>query len=106
MPTGSGAPGAVQHAARALPSNARVKAYFLVSGPAEPGLVPRLADCVAKLGLVPLRLHASSEAGDGSELACDLRVEAVPPDEAERLEVLLRRVIGVRQVVAVVEPSA
>jgi hypothetical protein len=101
-----GAAGALPHPACGLPSNSVVKAYFLVSGPAEPGLVPRLADCVAKLGLVPLRLHASSEAGDGSELACDLRVEAVAPDEARRLEGLLRRVIGVRQVVAVVEPSA
>ena len=88
-----------------LPSNALVKAYFLVSGPAEPGLVPRLADCVAKLGLVPGRLHATSEAGDSSELNCDLRFEAVPHDEARRLEGLLRRVVGVHQVVAVVEPA-
>ena len=106
MPNEQSAAGANLHAASGVPSNSLVKAYFLVSGPAEPGLVPRVADCVAKLGLVPRRLHASSESGDGSEIACDLRVEAVAHDEAERLEGLLRRLIGVNHVVAVVEPAA
>ena len=101
-----GATSAVPHAALGMPGNSRVKAFFLVSGPAEPGLVPRLAGCVAKLGLVPLRLHASTESGDGSEIACDLRVETLAPDEAARLEGLIRRLTGVREVVAVIEPAA
>ncbi len=99
-----GAPSAAPHATPGMLGNSRVKAFFLVSGPAEPGLVPRLAGCVAKLGLVPLRLHASTESGDGSEIACDLRVEAMAPDEAHRLEGLIRRLTGVREVVAVIEP--
>lgn len=97
--------GAAGVAARG-PSNTLVRAFFLVSGPAEPGLVPRLAGCVAKLGLIPLRLHATCESGDGSELDCDLRVGDVMPDEAARLEGLLRRVTGVSRVVSVVEPVA
>ena len=104
MLTERGAAGA--NAAFGLPSNSHVKAYFLVSGEAEPGLVPRLAGCVAKLGLVPLRLHASTESGNGSEIACDLRVETLDPDEARRLEGLIRRLTGVREVVAVIEPAS
>ena len=106
MSTTSSATGAVLAAPLPGPAHPLVRAYFLVSGPAEPGLVPRLAGCVAKLGLTPLRLHASSEAGDGSELDCDLRVGDVRPDEAERLAGLLRRVTGVRRVVSRVEPAA
>ncbi|MFO1172307.1 MAG: hypothetical protein U1E49_15230 [Hyphomicrobiaceae bacterium] len=106
MPTNSSAAGALSSAPSHGPANSLVRAYFLVSGPAEPGLVPRLAGCVAKLGLTPLRLHASSESGDGSELDCDLRVGALRPDEAERLAGLLRRVVGVRRVVSRVEPAA
>lgn len=106
MPTEPGAAGAHPHATLGMPSNTLVKAFFLVSGPSEPGLVPRLAGCVAKLGLVPLRLHASTESGNGGEIACDLRVEALAPDEAARLEGLIRRLTGVREVVAVIEPAA
>jgi hypothetical protein len=105
MPNAMGAASATTSVAPRGQSNALVKAYFLVTGPAEPGLVPRLAGCVAKLGLVPLRLHASSEAGDGSELDCDLRVGAVEPGEVERLEGLLRRVAGVSRVVSRVESA-
>lgn len=106
MLSNSSAAGAVLAAPSPGPAHALVRAYFLVSGAADPGLVPQLAGCVAKLGLTPLRLHASSEAGDGSELDCDLRVGGVRPDEAERLAGLLRRVIGVRRVVSRVEPAA
>lgn len=106
MPTEPGAVRAMPPAASGVAGNTRVKAFFLVSGPAEPGLVPRLAGCVAKLGLVPLRLHASTESGDGSEVACDLRLEPLAPDEAHRLEGLIRRLTGVREVVAVIEPDA
>lgn len=106
MSTVAGARSAPSSLAPHGQSNALVRAYFLVSGPAEPGLVPRLAGCVAKLGLTPLRLHASSESGDGSELDCDLRVGDLEPDEAARLKGLLRRVTGVRRVVSRVEPAA
>lgn len=106
MSNAMGAAGAIPSVALRGQSNTLVRAYFLVSGPAEPSLVPRLAGCLAKLGLVPLRLHASSESGDGSELDCDLRVAGLKPDEAERLEGLLRRVTGVSRVVGRVEPAA
>jgi len=91
-------------APRATP--ATVKAYFFVTAPADPGLLPRLIEPVAKLGAVPLRVHASRESGDGSELSVDLRLSGVAPRTAELVEYALRAVVGVRQVMAVIEPDA
>jgi hypothetical protein len=88
----------------AATSSDSVRALFYITGAADPGLLPRLIDPIAKLGYVPSRLHASSEGGDGSELAVDLRVSHVPRRAAELVERCLRAVIGVRQVIAVIEP--
>jgi hypothetical protein len=83
-----------------------VRAFFYVTAPADPGLLPRLIEPVAKLGAVPSRVHASRESGDGSELSVDLRLSGVAPRTAELVEYALRAVVGVRQVMAVVEPEA
>ena len=50
-------------------------------------------------------MHASRESGDGSELTVDLRLTGVAPRTAELVEYALRAVVGVRQVMAVVEPE-
>jgi hypothetical protein len=89
--------------ARAQPKT--VRAYFFISAPADPGLLPRLIEPVAKLGAVPARVHASRESGDGSELTVDLRLAGVAPRTADLVERALRAVVGVRQVMAVVEPE-
>jgi hypothetical protein len=89
--------------ARAKPSS--VRAFFFITAPADPGLLPRLIEPVAKLGVVPLRVHASRESGDGSELSVDLRLAGVAPRTAELVEYALRAIVGVRQVMAVVEPE-
>ena len=81
----------------------RVRALFHVTGEADPGLLPRLVDPVAKLGLVPSRMHASTEDGDGSAVTFDLRLASVARYEAERVASALRRVVGVHQVLAVIE---
>jgi hypothetical protein len=83
-----------------------VRAFFFVVAPADPGLLPRLIEPVAKLGAVPTRVHATREAGDGSELSVDLRLAGVNARTAELVEYALRAVVGVRQVMAVVEPEA
>ncbi|HJU33291.1 MAG TPA: hypothetical protein VJ740_17635 [Hyphomicrobiaceae bacterium] len=83
-----------------------VKAFFFVTAPADPGLLPRLIEPVAKLGAVPSRVHASRESGDGTELSVELRLAGVVPRTAELVEFALRAVVGVRQVMAVVEPEA
>src|SRR6185369_17922163 len=93
-------------AARAVAPRAQartVRAYFFISAPADPGLLPRLIEPVAKLGAVPARVHASRESGDGSELTVDLRLAGVAPRTADLIGRALRAVVGVRQVRAVVE---
>ena len=98
----------VNAAGTALPvvAASSVRAYFLITAPADPGLLPRLLEPVAKLGAVPSRMHASRESGDGSELGVDLRLSGVPLRTARLVECALRAVVGVRQVLAVVEPEA
>ena len=83
-----------------------VRAFFFITAPADPGLLPRLIEPVAKLGAVPSRVHASREAGDGTELTVDLRLAGVAPRVADLVERALRAVVGVRQVMAVIEPEA
>lgn len=83
-----------------------VAARFFVQATVDPGLLPRLLEPIAKLGEVPTRVHASRESGDGSELTIDLRVGRVTPRTAELIENGLRRVLGVRQLIAVTEPDA
>jgi hypothetical protein len=83
-----------------------VRAFFFITAPADPGLLPRLIEPVAKLGAVPSRVHASCESGDRSELTVDLRLAGVAPRTAELVEYALRAVVGVRQVMAVIEAEA
>jgi hypothetical protein len=83
-----------------------VRAYFFISAPADAGLLPRLIEPVAKLGAVPARVHASRESGDGSELTVDLRLAGVAPRTADLVGRALRAVVGVRQVMAVIEPES
>jgi len=82
-----------------------VAAQFVVVAQAEPGLLPRLVEPVAKLGFVPSRVHASREAGDGSEMTVDLRLSNVPARAAELVGMALRAIVGVHRVSAVVEPQ-
>jgi hypothetical protein len=92
-------------AAVACAGPATVRAYYFISAPAHPGLLPRLIEPVAKLGAVPHRVHASRESGDGSELTVDMRLAGVPPRTADLVGRALRAVVGVRQVRIVVEPE-
>lgn len=98
MPASPAAANTAEHA-----HSRNVKALFFITGAADPGLLPRLIGPVAKLGYVPSRVHASREDGDGTELVVDLRLSGVPAIVARQVENALRAVIGVRQVMAVVE---
>lgn len=84
----------------------RVDARYLVVGASDPGLLPRLVEPFAKLGTVPSRVHASCEAGDGSQMSVDLRLSDVPSRTAQLVEHALRRVVGVGQLIAVVDEAA
>lgn len=96
-------PHAVSSASAERTTPATVAARFLVVAAADPAMLPRLLEPFAKLGEVPSRVHASRESGDGSELTVDLRVTGLAPRTAELIEFGLRRVLGVRQLIAVVE---
>ena len=85
------------------PDSQFVRALFYVVGDADAALLPRITAPVAKLGYVPSRVHASSEAGDGSVMTVDLRVCNVAQAAAKRIENALRSVVGVHQVIAVYE---
>lgn len=91
--------------ARTLAEPGTVAARFLVLGTSDPSLLPRLVEPFSKLGTVPSRVHASCEAGDGSEMSVDLRIASVEARTAELIEAALRRVVGVSQLIAVVEPA-
>lgn len=82
-----------------------VSARYLVQGPSDPGLLSRLVEPFAKLGTVPSRVHASCKSGDGSQMTVDLRLGGVAPRTAELIEHSLRRVVGVSQLIAVVEAA-
>jgi hypothetical protein len=97
------AAGAAAPRAESRPVPETVRAYFFVSAPADPGLLPRLIEPLAKLGAVPTRVHASRESGDGTELTVDLRLAGIAPRTADLIGRALRAVVGVRQVKSVVE---
>jgi hypothetical protein len=96
----AGSAGAPQVAAQT------VRAFFFITAPADPGLLPRLIEPIAKLGAIPSRVHASRDAGDGSEFSVDLRLSGVPLRTARLIECALRAIVGVRQVLAVVEQES
>ena len=80
-----------------------VAARFFVTADADPGIVPRLVEPFSKMGIVPTRIHVSSEDGDGSEFSADLRASGITRETAHLIDKALRRIIGVRQVIAVNE---
>lgn len=79
------------------------RAYFFVSGPASPDLMPRLLSPFIKLGLTPYRVHASSENGTGEEMSVELRFAGLAPQLAEGLASRCRAIVGVRSVLTVTE---
>lgn len=90
-------------AREAQPRTEPVTAMFFVTAAADPGIAPRLVEPFAKLGLVPARVHISSEDGDGGEITADLRAAGVSRETAHLLAKALNRIVGVRQVIALAE---
>lgn len=84
-------------------SDDAVQAIFFVTATADPGMVQRLVEPIGKLGLVPMRVHISSEDGNGDELSADLRIAGLTRQTAHLLDKALRRIVGVRQVIALAD---
>ncbi len=62
---------------------------------AEPGVLPRALELLAKRGLVPARVFA--QAADDA-LSVEIEVEGLEPDTAEHVGLCLGQIIGVREV--------
>jgi len=62
---------------------------------AEPGLLPRALELIAKRGLVPARVFAQA---DADLLSVEIEVEGLEPDAAEHVGRCLGELVGVRQV--------
>ena len=84
-------------------ANDNVRALFYAVGLADPELLPRLIAPLGKLGVVPCRIHASREDGNGTELSVELRFRSLSGHVAKQIESALRRTVGVRQVIVAIE---
>jgi len=80
-----------------------VTAMFFVTAQADPGMAPRLVEPFSRMDVVPTRIHFSTEDGSGAEIAADLRAANVTRQTAHLIDKALRRIVGVRQVIAVTE---
>jgi hypothetical protein len=87
----------------AAPACVPAKTYFFLTGEAGADLLPRVLLPFAKLGLVPYRVHSSTEQGTGEEMSLELRFARLPADTGEHLATRCRTVIGVRTVMTVAE---
>jgi hypothetical protein len=84
-------------------SRVPAKTYFFLTGNAGADLLPRVLLPFTKLGLVPYRVHASTEQGAGDEMSLELRFARLPAETAEQLAARCRAVIGVGSVMTVAE---
>jgi hypothetical protein len=73
-------------------SNSTVRYCF--EADAEPGVLPRALELLAKRGLVPARVFAQSA---DDQLSVEIEVEGLSPDTAEHVGRCLGQIVGVRQ---------
>ena len=62
---------------------------------AEPGVLPRALELLAKRGLVPARVFA--QAADDA-LSVEIEIEGLAPDTAEHVGLCLGQIVGVREI--------
>ncbi|TAJ38812.1 MAG: hypothetical protein EPO67_01625 [Reyranella sp.] len=73
-------------------SNSTVRYCF--EADAEPGVLPRALELIAKRGLVPARVFAQA---DAEALNVEIEVEGLEPETAEHVGRCLAEIVGVRQ---------
>ncbi len=71
---------------------------FSVLAEAEPGVMPRVLELFAKRGLVPSRWHSDRLGPDDGELAIDIQVRGLGPEQGDYIARCLRQICGVRAV--------
>ncbi|WP_170937164.1 MULTISPECIES: hypothetical protein [Rhodomicrobium] len=87
----------------ATPPEAAAKTYFFLTGESAYDLLPRVLIPFTKLGLVPYRVHASTEQGAGEEMSIELRFFGLTAAASETLAARCRAIIGIRTVMTVAE---
>lgn len=71
---------------------------FAIHASAEPGVMPRVLELLAKRGLIPLRWHADRVGPDRSELAIDMQITGLERETCEYIARCLRQIYGVEAV--------
>lgn len=77
----------------ALKRNASTVRYCFEAD-AEPGVLPRALELLAKRGLVPARVFAQA---DSDQLSVEIEVEGLETETAEHVGRCLSEIVGVRQ---------
>ena len=62
---------------------------------AEPAILPRALELLAKRGLVPARVFAQA---DADLLSVEIEVEGLAPDTADHVGLCLSQIVGVRHI--------
>ncbi|SKA31720.1 hypothetical protein SAMN02745126_05104 [Enhydrobacter aerosaccus] len=62
---------------------------------AEPGVLPRALELLAKRGLVPARVYAQA---DADQLSVEIEVEGLEADTADHVGRSLSQIVGVRHI--------
>jgi hypothetical protein len=71
---------------------------FSVIALAEPCILPRVFDVLAKRSLVPARCHATAHGSGADGLHIDLQVAGLDGPATARIAALLRAIVGVEAV--------
>ena len=78
----------------ALKRNASTVRYCFEAD-AEPAVLPRALELLAKRGLVPARVYAQT---DADLLSVEIEVEGLAPDTADHVGLCLSQIVGVRHI--------
>jgi hypothetical protein len=78
----------------ALRRNASTVRYCFEAD-AEPAVLPRALELLAKRGLVPARVFAQA---DADLLSVEIEVEGLAPDTADHVGLCLSQIVGVRHI--------
>ncbi|WP_366556112.1 hypothetical protein [Aquibaculum sediminis] len=84
--------------ARHAPASQEQVFCFAIQAAAEPGVMPRVLELLAKRGLVPLRWHADRIGVQGDELAIDMQVTGLDAHTSDYMARCLRQIYGVETV--------
>ena len=93
---------ATPHAPAMLRTNAVMLDHYVISADADPGLMPRVLQLIAKRGLVPAECHAftrrGNDAGGPARLTMEVKVAGLERMAAGHVAGCLRQLFGVDSV--------